>query len=505
MNQRTKTLVTLLVLVAAVGGMGWYVYATQKGDEQRAEQSEHDLRLFAPQKLDEKNLDGGAAMAEFTKLTVTASGSTTVLERAPKGTWRITAPVSAAVDKLAIDQLVSHMQTARFKEAVDEKPDAAALKKYGLAEPQFVVEATAEVGAARAVRTTKLIGGIENTFDGSIFMQRNDSPVVYAAEGGVKWALQKSTFDLRAKELLDAEEAAIRQITVDTKLNHYVLTHSDNKTWRIANTAKSSGPPAKTPAEPALADAVTVAGLISSFRNERASAFLVDSPQARATYGLEKPEQTISFVIDGREKPVTVRLNRASPDAGSAGTMLREGADETVLAEIAPSAFGAFDRNPADLLDKGVVQFDKNAVTKAVFRLADGTDVVAEREPADAGTADTWRLVSPVAGPAKVFKLASLLWAVGSVKTGKVVDEKPKNLAKYGLGDNARSVTLFGPERVHPLARLVIGDDVPNAPDRKYFFGSAEKVVEADASKLADYPKNAAELLDAAPIGDAGP
>ena len=192
MKQSTKLLLQLgvfFMLALAVGGYAYF--GVFKKDQASARQKDHDLRLFAPQKLDEKQTDGGSPPAQFTRVVVSFDGQTTELEREDGAGWKLVKPVRAKADALVMDALISQLQTAKFKDTLDEHPDEPTLKKYGLDAPRFVVTATAVVnGEARSV---KLVGGAENTFDGSIFVQRDDQPAVYAAPGGVRRLESRTT------------------------------------------------------------------------------------------------------------------------------------------------------------------------------------------------------------------------------------------------------------------------------------------------------------------------
>ena len=245
MSQASKTLALLGALVGVAGGLGLYAYygvaRTDRVEQVRKEWSEHLFLLGAP----EQSPDGGPAPAPlFSSLTVKAKGETTVLERA-NGAWRLTAPVKAAADKVAVDALVSQLQSAKVKEQVEEHPDPAALEKYGLKEPRFGVHAYAYLPDAKGGgaedptrrRELGLEGGIENPFDGSVYVRREGEKPVYSAEGGLRYALEKNTYDLREKELLTLEEPKLQRLEVKGK---YALERDPQRAWRL--TQPMAGP-----------------------------------------------------------------------------------------------------------------------------------------------------------------------------------------------------------------------------------------------------------------------
>lgn len=481
MTQSQKTLAQLaafLAVAAALGGYAWF--GVFKKDAADAEKKDHDLRLFAPQKLGEKQVDGGSPPAEFSKITITFDGETTVLEREPGRPWRLTSPVSAPADKLVMDTLTSQFQSSRFKATLEEHPDAATLAKYGLDRPRFTVEAHASVNGE--VRTVKLAGGIENTFDGSVFMRRNDDPAVYTAEGGARYALAKKAFDLRDKAVFAVEEPKLLKIASRSKVNDFVLERGADKQWAMT----------RPTAEPA--DLNTVASIVSTMNQERAQAFFADTPDNRRAFGLTDPLVDTTLTLEGGQA-VRLVVGRSGADAGDEWYLLREDEYGATLAKVGAGATG-YDRNVGDLKDKTLVRFKKELVTRLVFHPATGEEVAVAKESADA-SAEAWRVVAPRAGKAKIFKVTSVLWTLGSLKGSKVAEDKPKDLAKFGLGPGAKWVAVHG-EGGAELARLTIGKDVPGTPGSFYVKGTTDQVLEVDGARFAEFPFLLLDVLDEA-------
>lgn len=496
MSQSQKTLVQMLILLAVAGGIGGYAYfGVFKKDQDLARKQEHDLRLFAPQKLDERAADGGSPPAEFTKLTVTVGGAITALERTGKDWW-ITTPVKAKADKLVVDGILSQLQSSRFKSTIEEDPDPATLEKYGLGSttPNFLVEATAMVNGEP--RSVKLAGGVENIFDGTIYVRRNDEKPVFTAEGGARFAMAKTTFDLREKLLFAVEEAKIQKIAVKSANNDYLLERNADRQWNLVKPA----------AEPA--DAASISAMISAVAGERAQAFPQDTEATRKALGFDAPlVDTTLTLTDG--KTVRLRVTRQAADAGDLFYVLRDDESGSSLAQVGTGAT-QYDRNPSDLKDKTIVRFKREAVTKMVLRDVGGPEIVVTRDSVDA-SAEAWRVVAPRAGKAKIFKVTSALWTLGSAKTLAVGEEKPKDWGKYGLDDQAKYIALFG-EDGKELARFVIGKPVPETPSGFYVRGTRDQVLQSDGSRFGEFPFTLADVLDEPvpsgverPAVDAGP
>ena len=374
MSQSSKLVAQLgAVLVVGAGLAGYAYFGVFKKDRAVEEKKAVDEHLFATTKPGEAAItDGGSLKTEFTRLSVTNQGETTVLERVPGGAWAMVSPVQGPVDGLVVDTLTSQLQQAKFKTTLEENPTEQDLVKYGLTPPQFVVEAMAKL--ASGTQSVRLEGGIENTFDGTIYMRRDSEKPVYLAEGGVRWSLAKSTFDLRKKEILAVAEAQLKSIEVVTPNNSYRLERDPmgvdkEKSWKLTK-----------PFE-AQADLTSVAALVGMLNNEKATAFL------SATATLPRPSTTATFTFtDG--KVVKLELGPLSADAGvKAGYARREDDHGTLLAEIKPPAVTTLDRNPLDLRDRTIVTFKRELVTKVLFHAADGSEFTVEQDPVtDAGT-----------------------------------------------------------------------------------------------------------------------
>ncbi len=472
MNQSSKLLLQLGVFLVLAIGIGSYAYfGVFKKDQAATRQKDHELRLFAPQKLDEK-VDGGSPPANFTRVVVNFDGETTELER-EEGVWKVVKPVHVKADALVMDALVSQLQTAKFKDTLDENPDAKTLKTYGLDAPRFTVTATAVVnGEARSV---KLVGGLENTFDGSVFVRRDDQPAVYSAPGGVRYALSKTTFDLRDKQTFFLEQKQLQKLSVKSPNANYELTR-DGKNWNLN-------------AEPA--DPNAIAGMIGSVSGVRAVRFFDDTPENRAQY-LGKPEVTALATYDGG---TTIKLtaSRVIFDGGVTYYGLREDDEGNVLAELGSDAL-TLERPITTLRDQRVLRFAPEAVTRVVFHNSDGVEVIVEKESVDASN-DSWRVTAPRAGKAKIFKVSGALWMLGNFKALGPGEEHPKDWANYGIDAKSRFIALYT-DGDRELARLTIGKLVEGTPSAYWVRGSRDQVLQSDGSRFTELPFSVADLLD---------
>jgi len=232
---------------------------------------------------------------------------------------------------------------------------------------------------------------------------------------------------------------------------------------------------------------------------ERAQSFPEDTETVRKALGFDAPlVDTTLTLADG--KTVRLRVARQAADAGDLFYVLRDDEGGSSLAQVGPGAT-QYDRNPGDLKDKTIVRFKREAVTKMVFRDVGGPEIVVTKDSVDA-SAEAWRVIAPRAGKAKIFKVTSALWTLGSAKLLAAGEEKPKDWGKYGLDEKAKYIALFG-EDGKELGRFVIGKPVPQTPSGFYVRGSRNQMLQSDGSRFGEFPFTLADVLDE-PVVDAG-
>lgn len=480
MSAATRSLLASLGgLVVAGGLVAWAFYGVNEGEERETKKKEVADRVFSAAAALEKPSDGGSPDIAFTAFDVVAKGETTRLEKR-EGAWKVVMPLVAPADRFTVDALSSQLQTAKFKAVVEESPDAEALRKYGLDAPRFTVTGTATFPDG-STRTVKLEAGIDNPFDGSVYMRRDGDKAVYAAEGGLRYTLEKSSFDLRDKELFSAvEEPKLKGLRVRVGDNAWELERAEG-TWRLTA-------PLSTPAE-----ATAVTSLVATLRAERAQAFPEDSEARRKALGFGAPRAEATFTRDGAE-PVRARF--VDGEGGRVLALVEVGGTAQ-LAELQASALAALDKKPVDLRDKSVLSFKQDAAARVSVYANGGsvpTLVLAKARAEDGGVKDGWEVAAPSPGPAKMFKVTALVYGLTTLKAQAFGEEAPKDAAKrFGLSADAARVEVAGAGG-QVLATLVRGKAASKG--RAYVRGSRDQVMEVDATRLQELFPSPADLLD---------
>jgi hypothetical protein len=474
-KQTQKNLVLLAGMVGATLLLGLYAYfGVMKPEEQATEKKASDEKLIAVSK---GSADGGADVT-FQSLVVQAKGDTTTLER-QNGTWTVTSPIQWPADAYTVDTLVSQLQSTSIKSVVEENPTDADLEKYGLKPPKFSVKAYVKLPGESQVKELLFEGGIENNFDGSVYLRRQGDKRVFSAPGGLRFSLQKSTLDLRDKVLFTSSSDDIQGVEVASKTTQYALERQGTeKDWKLTRPTSEN------------ADGPGVETNLEALANLRAVDFRPDTPEERKMTGLDTPELTVTFTLKNGGKAV---LRQAS--VASQNFVFVEAPGRTVLAEVGGTNLSVWNKPVAELKDKRLVQVNRADIARAVFKPEGaGPELVIQRAPADAGT-DEWDITAPTQERAKRLLVTSAFYALENFRATGTGPSNPKDWTAFGLGPKARAITLFD-AKGKVLARLELGSAVPNKTNTVYARTGRNQVLEVSSASLSQLPSQPSDLTN---------
>lgn len=239
-----------LVLLVIAAGLGVAVFFSQKGDEKGP-----PLTVLAPDAV--------------TRIAIEHPGSDAIRLEKGDGRWRLTAPVSAAVDELEVSALVGLAD----REA-QEKLDGVNLAELGLDPPQYTI----------TLNDTAVVFGSVEPLQYRRYVKTGEA--VHLIEDPPSAALDKDYADLVAKSLLEGG-AEIERV----ELPKLTLSKDGDGKWQV----KPADPKATADAMQKLADGWKNA---RSMWNEQASNRQPKGDRVRITL---KGGQTAQFVVVERE------------------------------------------------------------------------------------------------------------------------------------------------------------------------------------------------------------
>ena len=105
-----------------------------------------------------------------------------------------------------------------------------------------------------------------------------------------------------------------------------------------------------------------------------------------------------------------------------------------------------------------------------------------------------WAITAPQAYPADQDAVISMVSSLSGVNADSLIDDKPGNLAKYGLADPSLTVTAH--EKNGKTDQLLFGDDIPTGSLVYVRTGKDPKVYSVSNSLRSSFSKDANDLRD---------
>lgn len=148
-------------------------------------------------------------------------------------------------------------------------------------------------------------------------------------------------------------------------------------------------------------------------------------------FGLAKPSITVEYKADGGASG-TLKLGNKNATQGEIYALKNN--DKRVFL-VSSFQETSFNRTPFDLRDKKILKFDRDKADSLL--LVKGPSSL---ELSRAGT--DWKVVKPVASRSDYSAIEGFIGRLASANMSKMVEENPKDLAKYGLDKPSMTVTI---------------------------------------------------------------
>ena len=354
-----KTTIVLIVLLAVAGLALFFTRDRRGGDADSTETATagEGKRLVA------------AESEDVTKLSVTRTGEDPLTLEKVDGTWRMTRPVSAAVDTFAVDSLVRAITDLRSRGTVELTDENAG--STGVREPSYLVEVTGTDGKA-----TKIAVGARQAVGDNLYVAVDgNTEEAHVVPASVWEQLEKPASEYRRDELVDVSSTAVNQVEVTRPEGRLVL-HKVNNDWQVIE-------PTKMPAERTEVD-----DLIFAVTGLRAGEFVSENAAEASQYQLDKP--TVTVTLD-TAAPATQPATAPAATTQSTATTVKFGRYTDVLRQnvyatasnapsivtVPASSLDAFKVKPIELRDRRVLDVDPEQVSRIAIR----ADLAATTQP----------------------------------------------------------------------------------------------------------------------------
>lgn len=344
------------------------------------------------------------AADDLRKVEIVRAGERLAFERDEAGPWRLTSPLAAAADESEAKSLVEALASVRIERVVEkEVKDPAA---YGLPGTEIALWTK---GKAVPV---KLLVGMENPLDKSLFAKREDDPRLVLLASTLKSTLDKKVFDFRQKDVFKFTAADVRTIKVRAKDTAWEGARVENR-WMLK--APVAAPAAKT----------KIDSLLDSLSGLRAKEFVAEDKEAGAVekYGLTKPDYEVALSLPSSNQEIVFALHKQGESQYATTSLSTKivAFEGTVLADL--------ERKVEEIREKKVAEFYAWDA-KSVLIKRDGLEISAVKEKV--GDGEKWLLDPATKAEADQTKIEDLVRKIEGLEAVAFVDA-PGPLAGYGL------------------------------------------------------------------------
>jgi hypothetical protein len=433
---------SLLILLIVALGLGAYIYFVE---------SERD-----PAGTVTRESVFDVEREDITALTVRAAGAddATALERTDDG-WTITAPAQARADQMTVDAILSAITAMQIERVIEENPTD--LAQYGLEPAEVEVTFTTAGGASH----TLAVGNATPTGSG-MYARTGDTPRLLLVPSYHKASINKTTFDLRDRRVLDVAQATVERVGLTRPNQPALLLERADGAWRIA-----------APIE-ARADAGPVDSLVSRLSSARMSSIVDEGSEPSAAdlakWGLDKPRLTATLGSGSSSATLAI-----GAEQGDSGLYARDLARNLVFT-VDRALLTDLDKTAADFRVKDIFTFTASSARRIEITRAGTTYIWEKATRSDADNAQpTWTRVQPEASDVNQTTITDLLNALASLRAESFESSAPSPgetiavLVQYETGGTSRedSATLRYAESTasavkanEPGAAILSSDDV---------------------------------------------
>jgi hypothetical protein len=403
------------------------------------------------------------ASADLVKMSLKAGDAVLTFERDAKGEWKITEPLETGADAAEVGGLADGFSGLRIERVVATAP--ADLSAYGIPDKEMSLWVN---GKDKPVR---ILVGIENPIDKTLFAKRDDDPRVVLIASSLKTTLDKKLFDFRRKDVFAFEKAGVSAVKVRTGSASWEASKKDGS-WFL-----------KSPLA-ALAEISRVETLLDSLAGLRAKEFVSEkrTDEDVRKNGLDKPDYEVVLSMPGANREATMALHKDG-DRISAMSSL---ADNIVLVER--TILADLDKKPDEYREKKVAVFDSWEVDRLSVT-AGGLSLAVVKEKV--GDADKWLLGSEGKTEADGSKVEMFIRKIEGLEAAEFIDI-PKSLAEYGL-DKPRAEVKIRTKDYEGKVRestVLVGTEDKDKKQVVVKNAAFDYLFRVDSSFLQDIPKD---------------
>ena len=323
--------------------------------------------------------------------TDSTSRSSTIHCEKRDSTWHVGHPIEAKADTQEIESLLSELRSLKVSSFEANGADAnlpVQLEKYGLDDPRIQMKLTDEDNTYALDIGSSVPS--ENGTQGSVYVKAAVyQDAVYTVNEDIYHLLNKSVFDLRDKRVIDFQRTDTIRIEIKQDKETTVCTKNFDNTWEL-----------ETPTGKIKADAKAVDDLLFGVDSLEAAAFVDNSTESLASYGLAIPSIQVAFTQRGEEDPAVLRIGDYTQD----GTVYVKAEQSTQVSRVKRTLIDKIAQGTAWLRDKQVLNFHIDDAIRLTSTLSGEAPFTCQR----LGT--NWRLTAPIREDANNAEVNAIIY-----------------------------------------------------------------------------------------------
>ena len=412
-----KTL--LLGLLLIIIGSYFYLYEFKGTKEKQIkEEQARKVFLFSKENIEKINLKRAKE-----KIILKKKGSE----------WELESPVQYKADLKEINTIIETLLNAEKERTIEENPSDLSL--FGLKDPKIEILIKLKDNS-----TLKgILFGNNNPTNEFIYVKTTDNPEVFLTDISIEKIIDKGSYNLRDKSLIDIDINEINKIDFISKNSKKFTVEKESvDNWNIKKPLETKG------------DKNKIENLLVKFKNAAVKEF-IDEPKTLSSYGLDKPNSKIVFWLGDKEKTQSLLIGN---EDNVKKQFFAKREDMPTVFLIEKDLIKNLPKVANDLRDRTILVFNKEDVLKVEFKQDKEKSIVLKKEN------DIWNIIQPIETKADELEINNILWTLENSMIKDFIDDQPKTLSPFGLDEPLRELKLWQKGGKKPEV-LLFGSNTP--------------------------------------------
>jgi hypothetical protein len=422
---------TTLLLALLAGGFFAYIWFVERHTETTRQGAESSAKILS---VDQSKVQA---------LSLQTSGTKIDLQK-KDGVWRIEQPIADRADSLAINGLLTTLDSLRHDSKIEipASQQKEKLQEYGLAESDSRVQFKTEDG-----KLTELLLGKGSAVEGKLYARVQGSQTVFVIPDYIRTQASKKPDEFRDKKLSDTTPQQVQKLAIKTP-DVDLEAERKGAHWELTKPLKARGADSK------------INDLLAGILNANVTEFLEDKPTAEQ--GLVEPKTIVTFTVEGQKDPMTLKIGGSPAGETGKNSHFAKFSHRPAVTVLPNSAIDLVAKlRPNDLRDRKLARFETDVIDRLTIEPKDKPALTLVRK------ADGW--IQKVGD--KELKInesipTKLIAALQSTDATNFVADTAAEPAKYGLDKPLVKVRLasFSSENTpeskageRPVATLLFG------------------------------------------------